>query len=446
MAGGALILENALVVTLDDARTTGRFSVVVEDGLITDVAAPAAAARRHGGAERIDCRQRILLPGLVNAHLHPDLQLLKGSLENLGLHDWGASRKLNRALGVLNLDAGRPLQRAAIRAALLDALLGGTTTIGTYGVTTGSEALCAEALADLGLRGAVTIRDDRFASPATLPPEHGCGLAAPIRFFRLHAEETVDDAELRAAAAAHDAGARIVMHAAETRVRVDLARQHFGASTVRVLARYGLLSPRVLLSHAIHVDERERTLIAEAGSPVVASPAAEMKLADGFGPFASFLAKGVAVALGTDAAVCNNGSDMFLECRALGLSQKAAFGADTLDPEQILLCATRHGARALGLDGRIGAIEPGFAADVILVDTANARLQPLVWRGRHANVHANLIWAATGQDVTDVMVAGRWRVRNRRWLGGRARDVWRGLQRAARELNRRIDDVNGDEA
>jgi 5-methylthioadenosine/S-adenosylhomocysteine deaminase len=444
MNGSALLLEDALVVTLDDDGRIGRYSVLIEDGLVADVAAPAVAARRHRGALRHSCRGRVLMPGLVNAHLHPELHLLKGALEQLGLHDWGPHDSLNRALRVLNSETGRPLQRAGIRAALLDALLGGTTCVATYGVTRGSEVECAAALGELGMRGAITIRDDTFARPpAALPAHCADGLPDPIHFFRLHAEETVDDAELRAAAAAHDAGARIVMHAAETSERLRLAHERLGDSTIRVLARYGLLSPRVLLSHAIHVDAGERALISAAGATVVASPAAEMKLADGIGPFVEYLKAGVPVALGTDAAVCNNGNDMFLECRALGLSQKAAYGAAAFAPEQVLHCATRHGARALGGTTLTGAIEPGSAADVILLDAATPRMQPLVWRGRHANVYANLVYAATGQDVTDVMIAGEWRVRRRRWQGGDTRSEWRGLSRAARLLHRLIDEENG---
>jgi 5-methylthioadenosine/S-adenosylhomocysteine deaminase len=445
-AARALLLEDGLVVTLDDEGRVGRFTVAVRDGRIAGVLEPARARREFAGATRVSCRSRIVMPGLVNAHVHPELHLLKGALEEIGLHGWDANVALNGALRVLNAADGRPLQRAAIRAALIDAALGGTTCVATYGITTGAEQIRAEELRALGLRGAVTIRDATFGPPPPgLPSPAGDGLGGPIRAYRLHAEEALDDAELAAAAEAHARGERIVMHAAETIERVGIARRTFGTSTIRLLHRYGLLSPRVLLSHAIHVDAEERALIARAGAVIVASPSAEQKLGDGIGPFVDYLRVGARVALGTDAAVCNNGSDMFLECRQLGLSQKAAYGADALDAEQILHCATRHGARALGLDGRLGALARGQAADVILVDIANARLQPLIWQGPHRNVHANLVYAATGQDVTDVMVGGAWIVRRRRFLRADTRRAWRELARAANMVQSRSDEANGGE-
>jgi 5-methylthioadenosine/S-adenosylhomocysteine deaminase len=438
--GAPILLEGAVVLTLDADARVGRFTVAVEAGRIAAVLPPADASRRFAAAERVNCRGRILMPGLVNAHLHPDLHLLRGALENVGLHDWGASDVLSGALAMMNSPDGRWLQRAAVRASLLEAVLGGTTCVATYGVTTDSEIVCAEVLAEFGMRGAVTIRDAAFpTSPAGLPPSRPDGMGGPVRFYRLHAEEALPESELAAATAAHARGDRIVMHAAETAHRVALAEAGHGTTTVRLLHRYGLLSPRVLLSHAIHVDAEERALVAAAGAPVVASPAAEMKLGDGAGPFAAYDAAGVTLALGTDAAVCNNATDMLLECRALGLLQSHAFGPGALPAERILLAATRGGARALGLDGEIGSVAAGLAADLTLIDARNPRLQPLHWRGRHANVHASLVYAATGQDVTDVMIGGRWVVRRRKFLPADARTILRELKAAARALRTGFD-------
>src|SRR5690606_7201909 len=109
-----------------------------------------------------------------------------------------------------------------------------------------------------------------------------------------------------------------------------LVRERFGTTTVRLLEEYGLLSPRMLLSHAIHVDEEERALLRERGVAIVSSPTAEMKLSDGIAPIVDYVDRGLAVALGTDCAVCNNGNDLFLEMRQLGLVQKLRYGADAL--------------------------------------------------------------------------------------------------------------------
>jgi 5-methylthioadenosine/S-adenosylhomocysteine deaminase len=413
------------VVTLDERATAGELTVAVRGGEILAVGEEAELRRRYRRARRIDCRQRLLLPGLVNAHLHPELHILKGAVEELDLHDWNDAGHLQAALAYLSSEEGRHAQRAGVLASLAEALLGGTTCIGTYGVTAGSEAACAAALRALGLRGHITIRDATFPILPDPPAPH---------MYRLHAEEALDDAELRAAAAAHARGERIVMHAAETAYRIGLARDLFGMTTIRLLDRWGLLSRRMLLSHAVHVDDEEAALLAARGAQVIASPAAELKLADGVGPFAEYLRLGVPLALGTDAAVCNNANDMFLEMRLLGLSQKIRYGAHALPAEQILRTATRGGARALGEAERLGSIEAGKAADLLLLEQASPRLQPLLHRPGFSNVAANLVYAATSQDVTDVMVAGRWRVRDRRLLTADAGRIWDEIGAEARIL------------
>jgi 5-methylthioadenosine/S-adenosylhomocysteine deaminase len=427
-ATGTLLLEGALVVALDDAGTTGPLSVAVRAGRIAAVEAEEDLRRRFRRARRVDCSGRILLPGLVNAHLHPELHVLKGVLEELDLHDWTEASRFQSGLELLSAPAGHSMQRAAVRAALAEALLGGATYVGTYGVTEGSEAACAAGLRGLGLRGHITIRDARFRA-VSLP-------AVPYT-YRLHAEEALTEQELQHAAAAHARGERLVMHAAETRFRRELAQRQFGTTTVRLLHRRGLLSPRTLLSHAVHVDDEEIRLIADAGAAVIASPAAELKLADGLAPFADYLDLGVPLGMGTDAAVCNNATDMFLEMRLLGLSQKLRYGAGAFPAEQILRTATRGGALAVGRP-ELGVIRAGHPADLVLVDTQNPRMQPLVRRTGFDNVAANLVYAATAQDVTDVMIGGRWRVRERRLLGADPDRIWHELDRAARALYDRI--------
>src|SRR5690625_221712 len=121
------------------------------------------------------------MPGLVNAHLHPELQLLKGIVEELDLHDWEDATHFDSALVLLSSPEGRTLQRAGIRASLADCLLGGTTRIATYGVTKGADEIAAEALLELGIHGHVTVRDIEFA-PLGPPPSYGLR-----RIYRLQA-------------------------------------------------------------------------------------------------------------------------------------------------------------------------------------------------------------------------------------------------------------------
>ncbi|HEV8693937.1 MAG TPA: amidohydrolase family protein, partial [Lysobacter sp.] len=307
------LLRNGLIVPVVTRPHYG--DVVIEDTHITLVTRNPEIGEFDG--EIIDCAGRIIMPGLVNAHLHPELHVIKGIVEELDLHDWADAKHFEAALVLLSSEQGRSLQRAGIRASVADCVLSGSTTLATYGVTTGADEITAEVLAELGVRGHVTVRDTSF-TPVTGSTPH---------MYRLHAEEALTAAELTAASEAHRRGERLVMHAAETEQRLSLAIDNFGTSTIRLLNRYGLLSERMLLSHAVYVDAEERELLALNRVPVVCSPTAEMKLGDGLAPIVDMLRLGVTVALGTDCAICNNSDDMFLEMRQLGLSQKLQYGA-----------------------------------------------------------------------------------------------------------------------
>ena len=427
------LLTGGLVVPLDRSRTPpGLFDILIRNGRIEAVLpADAAAGSRMPDAERFDCRGRIIMPGLVNTHLHPDLHLLRGLLEDLSLHEWDGGVPLQRALQVLDDDGAEPLQRAAVRAALAECALGGQTTVVCYGVSPRIDRIAAEELVRLGLRGRVTVRDPEFAE---VP-----GFARP-HMYRLHAEEGLSVEELEHAAEAHERGEWFVMHIAETRERVQLCRARFGTTPVRLLARHRLLSPRVLLSHAVHVDDEELDLIAAAGAPVLASPVAEAKLADGLAPVAIMHERGVPIGLGTDAAVCNNSCDLLLEARMLGLLQRLGNGAATLPAEALLTMATVAGAGILGAPAAAG-IAPGAPADLAVLDATAPHMLPLVSRPGRSNVLTGIVFSGTGQDVTDVMVDGRWVVRDRGLVAQDAARIGAALSQAAEELIRRTEDA-----
>ena len=402
--------------------------MLIRDGRIASLV-DSGSSSSTPDVDVVDCSRRIVMPGLVNAHLHPDLHLLRGMLEDLSLHEWPGCVPLQRSLRVLDEPEGEPLGRAAVRAALAECALAGQSTVVCYGVSDRVDRIAAEELRAFGLRGWVTVRD------ASFPRVEGYGVP---HMYRLHAEEALDETELEKAACAHERGDWIVMHVAETRERVALCNERFGTTPIRLLARYGLLSPRVLLSHAVHVDDEEMELIARAGAPVISSPVAEAKLADGLAPIAAMAALGVPIALGTDAAVCNNSSDLLLEARMLGLLQRLDRGAATLPSGTLLSYASSGGAAALDSPSGAG-IAPGAPADLAVLDAAAPHMLPVVHRPGASNLLAAIVFSATGRDVTDLMVEGRWVVRDRRLVARDAERIGAELVDAAEELIRRTD-------
>jgi 5-methylthioadenosine/S-adenosylhomocysteine deaminase len=435
-ASRTTLIEDARILHIEADGTCSlrRGTLCVTGDTIADIDDTALLRERYPDATRIAARGRIAMPGLVDAHVHPDLHILRGSVEERGLHEWSGARHFDAALHLLGSAEGCALQRASIRASLAEAALAGTTCVGTYGVTDGALESCADALAAIGLRGAVTARDESFARADE--PRRREPFDYPV-FYRLHAEEALFEDELERAADAHRRGGRIVMHAAETEHRCELVRARFGTTTVRLLDRYGLLSPRVVLSHLTFVDDEEIALLARRGAVVVFSAAAEMKLGDGTPPAITMLRAGVNAGLGTDAAVCSNSTDMFIEMRMFAMQQKLRYGARAVSAGRILRMATADGAAVLGLTG-IGRLAPGWAADLTLIDAYSPRMLPLAADHGWNNIASNLVFSATGADVTDVMVAGRWIVRRRRLTMASARAIRFDLIRAARTLHRRL--------
>jgi 5-methylthioadenosine/S-adenosylhomocysteine deaminase len=347
----------------------------------------------------LELTHRVLIPGLINAHVHSEYLLLKGMLEELRLKEWDHHALFQRAWTWIK--APRQLQalRAVYRASYLEMLLGGTTYVAEFNCSDESAPICREEMAAVGVKGLQTRRIvGRQSGDPTLEP----GVQ-----YKLREEELLTEDELqRASKLVREHAVKLTMHAAETEERVAVAKQRFGSSTVLLLDRYGLLGPRTLLSHAVHLTSQEMRIVAQRGAAVVASPACEMKLADGVAPTVQLLEMGVPVALGTDAAVCNNGADMFLEMRTAGLLHKLTRGAAALPARQALAMATLHGAGALGQGEERGCLEPGLRADMVAVDARSLRMRPVVHARGRSNLLPNLVFSATAADVSDVWVEG----------------------------------------
>jgi 5-methylthioadenosine/S-adenosylhomocysteine deaminase len=428
------LIEGGIVVTMADARGGVRpgASVAVEHDRIAAVGCREELRRRFPAAQLLDAGGSVVLPGLVNAHSHTDLQVLKGLAEGLDLHGWDADPQLLELLAELDRRDSVGLIEAALRAGYAQMARGGTTFVGEFSCADPAFPVAFEVLKEMGLSGALVT--DK-ASPA--------GLGTPPDGFRFLAhlpeEEALTEEDLRTAEAEAASGnAWLTMHAAETRKRLELVQARFGLSTIRLLARHHLLSRRTILSHAVHVDAEEIRLIAESGAGVVASPAAEMKLADGISPLVAMAEAGIPLGLGTDCALCNNGVDLFAEMRTAGLLQKLASGPAAMGPAELLRMATLGGATLFGMEHELGSLEEGKRADLCLVDATGLAMRPLLAVGPRTNVLANLVFSATAADVTHTMARGRWVVADRRLVNQDEAQLAARLQYAAEHLFARV--------
>jgi 5-methylthioadenosine/S-adenosylhomocysteine deaminase len=384
--------------------------VVDHAGRIAAVQPLAQALHAWPGATRIDLPRHALIPGLVNAHTHAAMTLLRGLADDLPLmrwlqeHIWPAESR--------HADAAFVHDGTLLAAA--ESLLGGVTCLNDMYFFL--EA-AARAVLEAGMRAALGIIAIEFptAYAADAQDYLAKGLAtrdALRHESRLsfclapHAPYTVADATLeRIGVLSEQLGLPIHMHVHETAAEVADARRDLGARPIARLEGLGLLGPQFVSVHSVHLDAREIALYAKHGCHVAHCPTSNLKLASGIAPVAALLDAGVNVALGTDGAASHNRLDLFEEMRTAALLAKGASGrADVLPAATALHMATLAGARALGLDAHIGSIEPGKCADLVAVDLGRVDTVPVY------DPLSHLVYVASRRDVTHVWIDGEPRV------------------------------------
>ena len=389
------------------------------------------------GEEVLDYGQSCLLPGLINAHCHGDMAMLKGLGDGMTLLEQMTEfGKCDWFFPYLT-DEDRYYARMHT---YCEALLSGTTTI-VENMYWGLGQLSQQAFQKTGIRGAPAedIRYDFMESDKFLPDKmvsdfaERCGQCGCIPVLGTLPEEEFSDSRLRETARiVNENGCLFTSHLAETQWRYDAAVEHFGISPVRVLDKYGLLNERYFGSHGVYLDDDDITILAERGVKVVNTPICEMKIADGLAPIRKLLDGGVTVALGTDGAMWNNSNDLFREMKFMTLVHNTG-GAGTISPKEVLDMATVNGAKALGLEGRTGMIQEGMSGDVILIDLSAPHMTPIHY-GEFDNVASSLVFCATGANVTDVFVAGEPVVRDRIITGCNLAEIQKVVQRSSSEL------------
>jgi len=381
--------------------------VALRDGLIEALLPRADAEARFPGHEKVELGEHVLIPGLVNAHTHAAMALMRGIADDLPLerwlaeHIWPAEAK----------HASAQFVRDGTLLACAEMLRGGVTCFNDMYFF--PEA-ALEAALEAGLRVSLGMIVFDFPSAYGADADDylakGLGLRDrwrehPLASFCLapHAPYTVSDATFRKVATILgeiDVPLHIHMH--ETAHEIERSLAEHGARPLERLERLGLLGPALIAVHSVHLTDGEIALLARHGASVAHCPSSNLKLASGFAPAAKLAAAGVNLCLGTDGAASNNRLDMFAEMRLAALLAKAvARDAEALPAHAALRAATLGGAKALGLDARIGSVVAGKSADLAAVHLAGPELSPCYDPVSH------LVYAAGREHVSDVWVAGR---------------------------------------
>lgn len=404
-----LLILGGTVVTMDADRTVlPRGALAVDGGELVAVGPWAEVGNRYRASRTVTLDDHdLVLPGLINAHGHAPMTLLRGVADDLALMDWLEGYIFPAEASLVDEE----FVRAGTELAALEMVRTGTTTfvdmyyfedqVARVAVTSGLRAVVGETILDQATPDHDSVDDALAYTRSFLEKWGGDPRVTPA--VAPHAAYTAGSETLRRCAElAREYGVPLLIHLAESRDEVAQVRREHGTTPVRHLESLGFLGPDVVGAHAIWVDEGDRARLAEHGVGVVYNPESNMKLASGAMPVVELRQAGVTVALGTDGPASNNDLDMFGAMTAAALLAKHASGDPTALPApEVLALATIEGARALGLDDRIGSLEAGKRADLIVVDGDAPNLVP------RYDPYSHLVYAARGDDVELTMVEGR---------------------------------------
>ena len=382
-------------------------ALALRDGAIVAVLPRAEALVRFAARETRVMDEHVLLPGLVNAHTHNPMTLLRGLADDLPLMEWLRGHIWPVEARVL----GAEFVRDGTELAIAEMLRGGTTCANENYFFPDTSAATYRAH---GFRAVVGLPIVEFPSAWARDADEyfarGCELADALRgdalvtaAFAPHAPYTVGDASFaRVRLLADQLDLPVHLHLHETAQEIaDSLREH-GQRPLARIAALGLLNDRLIAVHMTQLGEAEIAQCAQAGVSVVHCPESNLKLASGFCPAAALQRAGVNLAIGTDGCASNNDLDMFGEMRTAALLAKGVSGDPrALDAASTLRAATLGGARALGLGARIGSLEAGKRADLIAVRMDTLETQPLY------HVVSQLVYATPRAQVSDVWVDGR---------------------------------------
>ncbi|MCU0590867.1 MAG: amidohydrolase [Desulfobacterales bacterium] len=401
-----ILIRNGLVLTMDrDQTVIPGGAVAIRDDHIVAVGGRNATGTRSA-RKIIDAEGGIIMPGLVNTHTHAAMTLFRGMADDVPLMSW-----LNEYIfpAEAELDDRKVSWGALLACA--EMIMSGTTAFCDMYLF---EDAVAQAARTAGMRAVVGEVLFDFPSPHYGPLEQGFAYTAKlIETYRDDPLITVAvephspylcSPELlqRAFELADRHRLPMVIHVAETEGEIQDLRKRYGRTPVEHLEALGVLAPNVLACHCVQLSAADIRRLSRYGVNVSHNPESNMKLASGIAPVPDLLAAGICVGLGTDGAASNNNLDLFLEMDTAAKLHKAhRLDPTVLDAGTVLRMATSEGARALGLGERIGSLEPGKKADVILVDTRRPHLTPLY------HPASQLVYAARGSDVTTVIINGR---------------------------------------
>ncbi|MCD6411383.1 MAG: amidohydrolase [Thermoplasmata archaeon] len=399
----SVLIKDAVIVSQDEKRRIFKGSIYIEDGIIKEISEKGLAIEADF---KISGNGKVVLPGLINTHTHIPMTLFRGYGDDMALEDW-----LKKRIWPAEARLDRNAVKAGTDLGLLEMILSGTTC---YADMYFFEDTIAERTKKAGLRGFLGFSFLDFGTPEYKREElfSRCEdfikrwineklitpVIAPHSSYTCSPETLMKCSEL-----SKKYNLIIHTHCSETQQEIYDVKNRYGVRPLEQFERTGILSNRTLLAHCGWITKGEVKKIAKVGASVSHCPVSNMKLATGgYMPLPELIDEGANVSIGTDGAASNNTLDMFESMKFTALLHKHhRWDPCVAKAQQVLDMATIGGAKALGIDGKIGSIEEGKVADIIVVDFKKAHLTPI------HDVVSHLVYAVRSSDVVATIVNGK---------------------------------------
>lgn len=433
-----ILFRNATLVTMNKQREIIKGDLLV-NGTVIEAIGPEIVVP----AERvIDLHGDLLIPGLIQTHIHLCQTLFRGLADDLELLDW-------LKLKIWPLEGAHDVESLydSAQLGIGELFLGGTTTIVDMETVHRTEH-AFQAILDSGLR-ALSGKCMMDNPNADIPPGlrestadslqesvdlyekyHGQGNGRlEVAFMPRFVISCTDQLLTEVSRLAKEKNVYIHTHASENLGEIRKVQDRYGLRNIALLEKIGLTGPNIILVHCVWLDKEEIKILADSGTKIVHCPSSNLKLASGVAPIPELLKHGAEVSLGADGAPCNNNLDCFTEMRHAALIQKPLLGPTVMPAQQVFEMATIAGAGAIGHEHDLGSLEAGKKADLAVVSREGLH----TWPNGHTDVYAHLVYQVQASDVRFTMVDGQIVMHDRQLL---TIDVPRLKQRSARSLDR----------
>ncbi|MFA5108915.1 MAG: amidohydrolase [Candidatus Micrarchaeia archaeon] len=427
----ATILENAITLLPGRPYRFERRNILIVENKISAV---SKSKIHHSSAQKIDCTKKIVIPGLINAHTHAPMSILRGHGDDLPLHDWLSKHMWpkEKKLGANDIYAGTMLSIAQMFTSGITCFNDNyfhISAIAKAAKETNIRATLGYSMIDLGdFDGKGQSELKQAQKDAKEISQDKTGLLTPS--INPHAPNTCSKELLQESASlAKKLNLKLHIHACETKSELAFTKKKFNSTPISILEKTGCLTKNSILAHAIYCNPADILLIKKSGASIAHCPIANMKLGSGsFTPITKYIANHTNVCLGTDGPASNNSLSMFETAKMAALLQKnhlenpAAAKAD-----DYLFMALEGGAKALGINA--GKIAPGALADLAFLNADSPELIPF------SNNAGWLLYSAGAQNISDLMVNGKWVMKNKTILTFDVQKVMQNAQKISDSLN-----------